>query len=174
MPEAEIFDIRTGRAVQSEQERDAQRDELVSLMRAMNDRQLHALSIVATGVAPQREKAKRAGGGDAALIRWCNRLVEVQAAIHVLYDYIHDDNERDRMLEPLDVEWKKLRGRLSEFQPPRTPAGARAVALAALSEQPDDLDDAARNGNVTCWLALACAHYLTGPRDPQRPPPAAA
>ncbi len=102
-------------------------------------------------------------GADAELIRLCNRLVANRALEQAAYRANPDnDDEREITTGPLNEEWFELRDRLFDLDSPRTREGARAVALAALSECPRDKDAILYEGLHT-WLSLGCAEYLATP-----------
>jgi hypothetical protein len=100
---------------------------------------------------------------DAELIRLCDRLVINRALEAAVYEaYPDDDDEREPVLAPIDNEWWELAAALEELDGPRTPEGARAMALAALAEAPRDCDGDIENGDLHERLAIGCARYLAG------------
>lgn len=100
---------------------------------------------------------------DAELIRLCDRLVVVRRLENAAYDENPEDEEtQDILTEPLNAEWHQIADRLAKLDSPRTPEGARAMALAALSEVPRNRDDTIDYGDLHSWLSVGCARYLAG------------
>jgi hypothetical protein len=132
--------------------------ELLDAFNGMGDEQRRAFLSVAVTIAGRAKPVPP--GQDGELIWHCDRLTEVQTAIDALYETISDDEERDRFMAPLDAEWFGIKDRLFKLAAPRTPAGGRAVALAAIRQSPRPLEDAVCNADLACWLGLTCAQYV--------------
>jgi hypothetical protein len=73
---------------------------------------------------------------------------------------IDDDDEREPFTAPIDAEWFGLKDRIVALERPRTPEGARAIALAALSEVPRYRDGTIDYGDLHSLLAMWCAEFI--------------
>jgi hypothetical protein len=122
-----------------------------------------ALGLGAVAIATISKPASSTPCPDAELIRLCERLIinrAREAAAYAANPY--DDDERALVTDPLNDEWFEIAAALKELEAPRTPEGARAMALAALAEAPRDRGGDIAHGDLYCWLAIGCAEYLAG------------
>lgn len=121
---------------------------------------LYAASTLAGLLTPTLAAA---AAPDTELIRLCDRLVVVRRLENAAYNENPEDEEtQDILTEPLNAEWHQIADRLAKLDSPRTPEGARAMALAALSEVPRNRDDTIDYGDLHSWLSIGCARYLAG------------
>src|ERR1700719_523355 len=95
--------------------------------------QRHRVSVMADIATPS--------GPDAELIQFCGRLVVNRRLEASAFETIRDEEERDIITAPINEEWHQLADRITNLDSPRTPEGARAMALAAMAEVPRNLDD---------------------------------
>jgi hypothetical protein len=71
-----------------------------------------------------------------------------------------DDDERAVITDPLTAEWFGLAEALEELDGPRTPEGARAMALAAMAEIPRNSDGTIDCGDLHVSLAMGCVEFI--------------
>jgi zona occludens toxin (predicted ATPase) len=60
-------------------------------------------------------------GGDAELIRLCDRLVAIQAEEARIFATIEDEDAQDKALEPTTQEYRAIQARLYDLGNPTTP-----------------------------------------------------
>jgi hypothetical protein len=99
-------------------------------------------------------------GPDAELIRLCDRLVANRAREEALYRAIPDENKRAPVLAPITDEWFELADALCEMESPRTPEGARAMALAAMAQVPRKSDDTVLCTELHEVLSIGCVEFI--------------
>ena len=73
---------------------------------------------------------------DAELIRICDRITVVEGEIASLFDIATDEDERDVLLEPLNVELTSLVDKYWELPEAVSVAGVRSIARAAWAMAP--------------------------------------
>jgi hypothetical protein len=109
-------------------------------------------------------------GPDAELISLCNRLAEHAAAERTMIMAQHTIEDELRIEPALDAvgdEQKAILDRITELPEPVTLAGARAMARAAISQAPLELDGSISFMGDAEWLAFGVAEFLVGEQDRQ-------
>jgi hypothetical protein len=112
-----------------------------------------------------RPQAGTAPDPDAELIALCDRLVAWETKFDAIYLAIPDDGEAERMAAAMAPEYDEIKRRLYALEAPRTLAGQRAFARAALAtaQRASDggviLDD---GGGLGSYLAFGLAHAMAG------------
>jgi len=100
---------------------------------------------------------------DAELIRLCDRTVDLEAQFYHLHDTIEDDDERDRLINPICAEQKDIDALVRKMGNPRTIEGARSMARVALAFMPINRQGEREVGhNPEDWYFACIAEFLTG------------
>ena len=97
-------------------------------------------------------------GLDGELIGLLHQMTRIRVAIDAV-DEAFPDNDRRKapLIDHLAVERDKALARVRKLDGPKTPKGARVVALVLLSLYPDGVDS---QDGFTDWLAVRCAECL--------------
>ena len=104
-----------------------------------------------------------AANPDAELIALCDQLVDLEKAQLRLYDTVKDDDERDRLIDPLYAAQQKLTPLVVALGNPKTIEGARAMARVALAYMPLDREGEREVGHdPEDWFFACIAEFLTG------------
>lgn len=99
-------------------------------------------------------------GPDAELIRLCDRLVANRAREEATYQAIPDEVKRAPVMAPITDEWFELAEALEQMESPRTPEGARAMALAWMAQVPRKSDDSILCSELHEVLSLGCVEFI--------------
>jgi hypothetical protein len=108
----------------------------------------------------------RAAAPDAAIVKTCAALLALDSEFEELHDRrltIEDEHRTEPELVALTDRRTEIEDRLSDMGSPTTPAGAKAMALVAVSRWQRDYE-----GGGICvsdfdeWVALTVVEYVAG------------
>jgi hypothetical protein len=178
MPEADIFDISTRRAIRDSLTLEQEKAAFIATVMELtaDQRDLLRLTVMAfwpaAGAAAWPGSARETPDGpDAELIRQCDHLHAVQRALDATYELIPEDDERQRraviaLIAPLSARQSEIHDRILELSKgPTTLEGARAAARAVLGQYPDGLEEARQDCNLAAWLSISLAEYVAGTNE---------